>query len=68
MARLGGGGHTVNPKALKAEASRSHEFKDSLVFRMRSRTTRTTQKNPVSGRKRVKPEFEPRLLINYFII
>jgi hypothetical protein len=41
---LGSGG------SQEAKASGSCEFKASLIYRESSRTTRTTQKNPVSKR------------------
>ena len=36
---------TFNPIIQEAEADRSLEFKDSLVYRASSRTAKTTQRN-----------------------
>jgi hypothetical protein len=42
--------HTFNPSTWEAEAGGflSSEFEAGLVYRVSSRTARTTQKNPVS--------------------
>jgi hypothetical protein len=43
--------HAFNPSIQEAEASRSLEFEASLVFRATFKIARTTQRNPVSGKK-----------------
>ena len=39
--------HACNPSTLGGRGRRISEFKDSLVYRVSSRTARTTQRNPV---------------------
>jgi hypothetical protein len=51
--------HTFNPSTWEAEAGESREFEASLglsVYRVSSRTARTTQRNPVSEKTNKKPE------------
>ena len=43
-----------NPSTREAKAGRSLEFKTSLVYRVSSKTARTTQRNPVSKNKQKK--------------
>ena len=43
--------HAFNPSTQEAEAGQSLEFEASLVYRMSSRTVRTTQRNPVSKKQ-----------------
>jgi hypothetical protein len=38
--------HTFNPSTWEAETGRSLEFEASLVYRVRSRTARNTQRLP----------------------
>ena len=45
--------HTLSPSSWKAKGIRSL-FQASLVYRVSSRTARTTQRNPVSKRKKPK--------------
>ena len=42
--------HVFNPSTREAEAGRFSEFEASLVYRVSSRTARTTQRNPVSNK------------------
>jgi hypothetical protein len=46
----------LNPSTQEAEAGRSFEFQDSLLYRLSSRITRTTQENPVLKTKQDKTE------------
>jgi hypothetical protein len=46
--------HGFDPSTLKAEAGGSLEFKDPLVYRVSSRTTRATQRNPDLKNKQTK--------------
>jgi hypothetical protein len=41
------GAHTFNPSTLNAEGGQSLELKDSLAYKVSSRTARATQRNPV---------------------
>jgi hypothetical protein len=43
--------YAFNPSTWEAEAGGFLEFETSLVYRVSSRTTRTTQRNPVSKKK-----------------
>jgi hypothetical protein len=45
--------HAFNPSTWEAEAGGS-EFEASLVYRVSSRTARTTQRNPVSKNQKTK--------------
>jgi hypothetical protein len=51
--------HAFNPSTWEAEAGGSLEFEASLVYRVSSRTTRATQRNPVSKKKKKKKKRVP---------
>jgi hypothetical protein len=44
--------HALNPSTWKVEAGRFLKFEASLVYRVSSRTARTTQRNPVSKKQK----------------
>lgn len=44
----GVGAHTFNTSNLRSRGTKISEFEASLVYRVNSRTSRNTQKNPVS--------------------
>ena len=46
------GAQAFHPSTWEAEAGRSLSLEASLVYKARSRTARTTQKNPVSKKKK----------------
>ena len=46
--------HAINPSSWEAKGGRSFEFKANLIYRMSSRTARTTQRNPVSNKTKQK--------------
>lgn len=48
---LGGGGTHLNSNTWEAEVDRS-ELDDSLVYRVNSRTARSTQRNPVLNKQK----------------
>jgi hypothetical protein len=49
--------HAFNPSTWEAEAGRISEFKDSLVYKVSSRTARAIQRNPVSKNQKRKKLF-----------
>ena len=46
--------HACNPSTLGGRGKRISEFEASLVYRVSSRTVRTTQRNPVLEKKKEK--------------
>jgi hypothetical protein len=54
-----GQAHTFNSSTQEAKAGKSLEFKARLVYRASSRTTKATQRNPVSKMKeKMRPGLE----------
>jgi hypothetical protein len=50
--------HAFKPSTQEAEAGRSLEFEPSLVYRVNSRTTKVTQRNPVLKNQKKKKRRE----------
>jgi hypothetical protein len=48
--------HAFNPSTWEAEAGGFSEFEASLVYRVRSKTARATQRNPVWKKKSQNPK------------
>jgi hypothetical protein len=46
--------HAFNPSTWEAKAGGFSEFKASLVYRLSSRTAKTTERNPVSKKQKPK--------------
>ena len=44
--------HAFNPSTGEAETGRSLELEARLIYRVSSRTARTTQRNPISKKKK----------------